>query len=660
MKKIVLKRTSLTLADIEESRLAIRYREELNDAQYEAVCHREGPALVIAGAGTGKTRTLTYRVARLIELGTPPRSIVLLTFTRKAAREMLRRAALLLDSRTEQVTGGTFHSYANLLLRKHAERIGYQPNFTILDQGDSEDVVNLLRAKSGFATTVKRFPLKQTLWKMISMSINTLTPISSVVTREQPQFAEQIDMIEALAQAYVAYKKRHNLMDYDDMLVNLVFLLERHEDVRARIGRDISFLMVDEYQDTNALQARIVQLLAGPGRNVMVVGDDSQSIYSFRGADFRNIMDFPRQFQGCRVITLEENYRSTQPVLDFTNEVISRASEKYSKTLFTSRTEGERPAIISALSETEQSQFIVQRVLELREEGTALKDMAVLFRAGYHSFDLEIELTRAGVPFVKFGGLKLMDTAHIKDVIAHLRVIDNPRDIISWTRILLLITGIGPRGAERITDAIQDGLNPLVAGADERISQIVRVAGIAGLLAALRHAAAEHITAGERIARLMNHYQPILKDTHDDFQKRMKDLDMFASIAERYTSLPVFLADMALEPPNDSVADLGPEGTEREFLTLSTVHSAKGLEWTTVFVMHLVEGRFPMAAAAGSFDDMEEERRLFYVACTRAKRNLYLTYPVRMYERFSGNTLSDPSRFISEMPDELVERYMVE
>ncbi len=659
MKKITLKRTELSLVDIAEGRLQIRYRHELNDAQYEAVCHRDGPALVIAGAGTGKTRTLTYRVARLIELGAPPRSIVLLTFTRKAAREMLRRAALLLDARTEQVSGGTFHSHANMLLRRHASHIGYEANFSILDQGDSEDVVNILRTKSGFATSKARFPLKQTIWKMISASINTLTPLADVISRDHPQFIELTGQIEAIARAYVAYKRQHNLMDYDDMLVNLVTLLEQHDDVRERICRDIAHLMVDEYQDTNALQARIVHLLAGERRNVMVVGDDSQSIYSFRGANFRNIMDFPRLFPGCRVITLEENYRSTQPILDFTNEVIARAAEKYSKTLFTSRITGEPPAIVSAVSEQDQSLFIVQRILELREEGVGLGDMAVLFRAGFHSFDLEIELTRAGIPFAKFGGLKLMDTAHIKDVIAHLRVIDNPRDIISWTRILLLLPGIGPAGAERVTDAIQGGLTPLTHGSEEALRRLVR-GDVTGLLRCLRSIARPGATVGERVAELMDHYQPLLRERYDDHQKRMKDLEMFQNIAERYTSIASFLADMALEPPTDSVADLGPESGERELLTLSTIHSAKGLEWHTVFVIHLVEGRFPMASAAGSFENMEEERRLFYVACTRAKRGLILCHPIRMFERFSGTTLADPSRFIAEMPDELAERFVVE
>ncbi|MBR9978497.1 MAG: ATP-dependent helicase [Bacteroidetes bacterium] len=660
MKKITLKKSSLTLVTSDESRFRIRYRDELNMAQYEAAAHLDGPALVVAGAGTGKTRTLTYRVARLIESGVRPEAILLLTFTRKAAREMLRRAAMLLDERSERVAGGTFHSFANLTLRRYATELGYAANFTILDQGDAEDLINLLRTRLGLSSKEKRFPKKQTLMRMYSSAVNTLTPLDIVVAGDFSQFAEQIEDIQKLARAYISYKRANNTMDYDDLLVNLVTLLERNETVRRRMGERYRYIMVDEYQDTNKLQARIVRQLASTHDNVMAVGDDAQSIYSFRGANFRNIMDFPKEFEHCRIITLEENYRSTQPILDFTNEIICMAAEKYGKQLHSSMQEGMMPALISMEGEETQSRFIAQQVLELREEGVALREMAVLFRAGYHSFDLEIELARCNIPYVKFGGLKLMETAHIKDVLAYLRIIENPKDVLSWTRVLLLLDGIGPVSAERITDEIAGGLNPLTESSGERIAQIVRGKQVPALLEVLREIAPERISPGDKIERLLRYYTPILKARHDDHPKRLKDLEMFQSIAERYGQLSVMLTDMALEPPNESVEDLSPDGGEREFLTLSTIHSAKGLEWHSVFVMYLVDGRFPVSAAAESSDSMEEERRLFYVACTRAKQRLYLTYPTNIYDRATGTILSKVSRFLDGIDDHLIDGYVVE
>ncbi len=660
MKKITLSKAPLSLLTSDESRYRIRYRDELNEAQYEAATQIDGPVLVVAGAGTGKTRTLTYRVARLIESGVLPEAVLLLTFTRKAAREMLRRAAMLLDERTERVSGGTFHSFANMVLRQHAAEVGYASNFTILDQGDSEDVINVLRSRLGLAAKEKRFPRKQTLQRMYSATVNTLTPLEIVVAKDYPQFAGQIDDIEALARAYVAYKRANNIMDYDDLLVNLVTLLEQREQVRLRMGERYRYIMVDEYQDTNKLQARIVRQLAATHDNVMAVGDDAQSIYSFRGANFRNIMDFPKDFPGCRVITLEENYRSTQPVLDFTNEIIRMAAEKYSKTLYTTRREGMTPALISMEGENTQSRFIAQQVLELREEGVPLKEISVLFRAGYHSFDLEIELARYNIPYVKFGGLKLMETAHIKDMLAYLRIVENPKDVISWTRVLLLLDGIGPVSAERVTDEITRGLNPLAESATGRLMQLVRGAELPVLLDVLREVAPERIAPGDKTERLLRYYTPILKARYDDHPKRLKDLEMFQTIAERYGQLAIMLTDMALEPPNESVEDLLPEGHEDEFLTLSTIHSAKGLEWNTVFVMYLVDGRFPVTAAADSFESMEEERRLFYVACTRAKQRLYLTYPTNIFDRATGTILGKPSRFLDGIPDQLVDGYVVE
>ena len=659
MKKLTLKKSTLALISSDEARFKIDYRKALNAAQYEAVTHAGGPVLVIAGAGSGKTQTLTYRVARLIEQGERPESILLLTFTRKSAREMLRRASVLLDERTERVAGGTFHSFANLTLRTEAPKLGYGSNFTILDQGDAEDVVNVLRTRLGLASKERRFPKKQTLWKMYSMSVNTLTPLELVIAKDFPQFAQQVSEIEQLAQAYVAYKRQNNVMDYDDLLVNLVTLLETVPEVRTRLAARYRHVMVDEYQDTNALQARIVLHLGAHG-NLMVVGDDSQSIYAFRGANFRNIMDFPKQFPGAAVITLEENFRSTQPILDLTNEIIARAAEKYSKALFTRREGGEKPMLVAVEGEATQSRFIAQQILELREQGVELQDIAVLFRAGYQSFDLEIELARLNIPYVKFGGLKLMETAHIKDVVAHLRVLENPRDIVSWTRILLLVDGVGPATAERITDEILRGMNPLSSASDARLAQLVRSGGIDAMLGTLRAIARDTVAVGDKLSRLIEYYLPVLREHYDDHSKRVKDLEMLQNIGERYRDLGPMLTDLALEPPNESVEDLSPEGSEREFVTLSTIHSAKGLEWHSVFVIYLVDGRFPMSSAAESMDAMEEERRLFYVACTRAKRNLYLTYPMNLFDRATGTILSKQSRFLDGIPEALLDGYVVE
>lgn len=635
----------------------IRYGDELNAAQLAAVEQIEGPVLVVAGAGTGKTRTLVYRVARMIELGIDPESILLLTFTRKASQEMLRRASALVGPKAERVTGGTFHSFANLTLRRYSGALGYSGSFSILDQGDNEDVINLLRARMGLDSRGTRFPRKQTLGSMISASVNRLIPIEEIIEEDYPQYRRLVQEIQGLAQAYQEYKRGHDLMDYDDLLINMLAMLERFPDIRDRLGDQHRYIMVDEYQDTNRLQHEIVRLLASRHRNVMAVGDDSQSIYSFRGANFRNIMDFPKSFPNATVITLEENYRSTQPILDFTNEVLRHAAEKYEKHLYTRRFSGEMPTIISAADEQLQSQFVVQRVLELREEGVELNDIAVLFRSSFLSFDLEIELNKANIPYVKMGGFKFIETAHVKDLIAYLRVIHNPRDVVSWNRILLLLQGVGPRTAQKLIEEIAADRLQIGAGSAELARRVGNDA-VGTLFAALTELKAERLSVPEKVDRLVEYYRPIMKGKYDDYNKRLKDVEMFAEIAARYRSLASFLADMALEPPNESV--IGMEaGQEDEKLVLSTIHSAKGLEFNSVFVIWALDGRFPSMYAAGSLDAIEEERRLMYVATTRAKDRLTITYPTNIYDRESGAVLSKPSRFIEGIPEEIAERWVV-
>ena len=412
----------------------IDYRKELNSAQLKAVESIDGPHLVIAGAGSGKTRVLVHRVAYLVEKGVKPEQILLLTFTRRASEEMLRRASLLLDERCKKVSGGTFHSFANMILRKYARLLEISNNFTILDQSDAEDAVNFVRAKLGYHKSEKRFPRKHAILEVISKSVNKSVQIKDVLYDEYPQFMEFTEEIKKIRDEYNKYKRQKSLLDYDDLLVFLKNLLSHHEDVRAGLSAKYKYIMVDEYQDTNKLQAHIACLLAADHANIMVVGDDAQSIYSFRGANFKNIIDFPKIFKGTRVITLEENYRSTQPILNLTNAVIAQAKEKFEKNLYTRKKEGRLPVFIDCPDENSQSTFVADKILELREEGLALNDMAVLFRSGWHSNDLEITLASRNIPFVKYGGQKFVEAAHIKDILSYLRIAYNSGDQVSWLR----------------------------------------------------------------------------------------------------------------------------------------------------------------------------------------------------------------------------------
>ena len=646
--KYVLRRAPAAAA----SSWRIDYRAELNEAQHRAVATVEGPVLVIAGAGTGKTRTLVFRVARLVEGGVDPAQILLLTFTRKAAAEMLRRASSLLDGRCERVAGGTFHSFANLILRRHGHPIGLGSAFSILDRGDSEDVINLLRAEGGFDRKERRFPRKQKIAEIFGMAVNKSIDLESLVESFYGHLAEHVGDLVELQAAYTTYKRTRQLADYDDLLVLFRDLLRDHAAVRDELSRRYRYIMVDEYQDTNSLQAEIVRLLASTHDNVMAVGDDAQSIYSFRGADFRNIMDFPRSFPGTRVIALEENYRSTQAVLDVTNAIIAAARERHAKTLFTDRGPGQVPLLVSGENEHYQSRFVCQRILELREEGVPLGEIAVLFRSSFHSFGLEVELNRHGIPFVKRGGFKFIETAHIKDAIAHVRVLLNPLDSVSWHRVLLLLEGVGPRTSEELIRAVVDTGDPVTALTQfPRPGLATDLRALANLLETL--AEARHHPES-MVEQILEYYEPILKRIHpDDHPKRRRDLDHFAAMASRYENPETFLADMALEPPNESVGDVVAEVEDEERLILSTIHSAKGLEWHTVFVLWAAEGRFPSPYSVGE-DDIEEERRLMYVATTRAKELLYLTYPITMFDRQNGIVLARPSRFVADIDPEIL------
>ncbi|GBD90583.1 ATP-dependent DNA helicase PcrA [bacterium BMS3Abin04] len=657
LKKI--NKTGLSVPQFDEARFSINYENELNSAQYEAVSAVEGAYLVIAGAGTGKTRTLVYRVARLVEIGFDPKSILLLTFTRKAAREMMSRAAALLDNRCSMINGGTFHSFANITLRKYAKSINLDPGFTILDQGDSEDVINLIRAQLNLAKLKKRFPKKSTIFKILSLSVNTERDIEEIVEQDYPHFFEYADKIEDIGKIYHAYKTQNNLLDYDDLLVYLKEFLESKNSASRSLLSSINFVMVDEYQDTNKIQADIVKGLTQLNNNIMVVGDDSQSIYSFRGANFKNIMEFPKLFKNVKLIKLEENYRSSQEILNFTNYIIESAIEKYPKFLFTQKVGGELPAIISASTENMQSRFIVDRILELREEGVQLNDIAVLFRSSYFSFNLEIELNKANIPYLKFGGMKFIETAHVKDILAFLRIAANPKDIVSWFRVLLLHEGIGPKRAQQIIDEIQSSKINISIKPDAVLSKKYKDV-IYNLFNLLNKIYTLKMSPTEKTELVLDYYKPVFKSKYDDFNKRKKDLEIFLNITQNYRSLDSLLADMALDPPQDSVVGLDEEDKEREYLTLSTIHSAKGLEWHSVFIIHAIEGFFPSGLAAQSLDSLEEERRLMYVASTRAKQNLYISYPMKIFDRQNGITFSKPSRFIEGVNEDIAEEWLLE
>jgi len=640
-------------------RFLIDYQQELNPAQYEAVITRKGPLLVLAGAGSGKTRTLVYRVARMVEEGIDPASILLLTFTRRAAEEMLQRAEALLGGRCDKVTGGTFHSFANTVLRRYASLLGLANAFTILDRGDSEDVINLTRTRLGLDKKERRFPRKQTIIEILSLAANKTCSVAEVLDEQFPHLFSELDELVRIEEYYRRYKHERSLLDYDDLLTRLRELLQTHPEVAERLSTAFRYIMVDEYQDTNRVQAEIVRLLAHVHDNVMAVGDDAQSIYSFRGATVRNILEFPKLFPGAKIIKLEENYRSTQPILNLSNQIILQAKESYTKNLFTRRETGVRPVLVEAESERYQSRFVAQKILELREEGVRLDDIAVLFRSSFHSFDLELELNRRNLPFVKRGGFKFIETTHIKDVLAHLRIVANPQDAVSWHRVLLLLEGIGPKSSEAILAHVLGGPNQAQRLAEYPGRGVIG-AELQKLATALQELTVPGLKPAEQLEAVVRYYLPILKRTHrDDFPKRQKDLEHFTVITERYRSLDRLLADMALEPPNDSVGDtLAINREEEGLLTLSTIHSAKGLEWHSVFIIWAVDGRFPSLYNTDE-DEFEEERRLMYVAATRAKENLFITYPINIFDRATGMVLCKPSRFLDGISKRILEPVML-
>ncbi len=649
VKKYTLKRVET------RSQYKVDYEKELNKAQLEAVMQKDGPVLVIAGAGSGKTKTLTFRVARLIEDGINPSDILLLTFTKKAAQEMLSRASLVLDSRCEKVAGGTFHSFANIILRKYSSLLELQNNFTITDRADSEDIINHIRAGI-INKQEKRFPKKGTILDIYSKSVNKDIPSDEIIASEYGQFSHCTEKINEIIIEYNNYKHKNSVLDYDDLLLYLRTLLESNPDVRKKLSNRYKYIMVDEYQDTNKIQAQIIKLLASEHSNVMAVGDDSQSIYSFRGANFKNILEFPSMFENTKIIKLEQNYRSSQNILALANEILLKAKEKYSKTLFSDIVSPIKPAVISASDSKTEAEFVVQRVLELsEEENIPLNDICVLARSSRMTFELEIELAKRSIPYKKFGGLKFIEASHVKDIIAHLRVILNPSDIISYTRILLLLDGIGNQSANKLLPVLIQ--NPDIKDQKLPIKNPEAVINLCNLI----NRNQQNIFSPSKVVRdVVEYYEPILKDKYDDYSKREKDLEHFLSLSEKYTSLEDFISDLALEPPDTSVSDLEEGAVKDEYLTLSTIHSVKGLEFKAVFIIGAVDGRFPSLYSFNSPEELDEELRLMYVAVTRAKTHLAITYPIDMFDYSTGMVLSKPSRFLDGISQDILEKWVIE
>ncbi len=636
---------------------------ELNQEQAAAASHADGPLLIIAGAGTGKTRTLVYRVAHLIARGVPPERILLLTFTRRAAHEMLSRAERLVGSASARVNGGTFHATGHHILRQFGPEAGLPRDFSIMDQGDAEDLIQLARNALGFGRQETRFPKKETLYYIYSRYLNTERPVESIVNEELPQFSQfHAELLRVFAE-YTSRKAERNLVDYDDLLFFWAQMLELSPELADRIAGRYDHILVDEYQDTNLLQARILRGMCRAHRNITVVGDDAQSIYSFRGASFRNILDFPKQFPDTAVVALEQNYRSTQPILDVTNTLISRALERFTKQLWTMRTGAEAPWLVTARDEQQQTRFVVDRILELHEEGTPLREIAVLVRAGYMSADLEIELTNRKIPFEKWGGLKFLEAAHVKDVLAFLRVLENPRDEVSWYRILMLMPGIGDVTALAMMQSMAErswdpdafshfAPPPRARDAHRELVALLRQ------LRRTRGADQGESAVGEDIDAIRALYDSILGERYDRSEPRMADLDQLRVIAAGYPSRAAFLAALALEPPS-STQDLASGGdSEDDTLVISTAHSAKGKEWDAVFLIWAVDGWFPSSRSLEDEDQIEEERRLMYVALTRARNHLVVTYPLNVYatRRGADYSIDQLSRFIDRGVREKMQR----
>jgi len=670
--------------------LQIDYARELNAQQHAAVTALPGAALVIAGAGSGKTRTLTYRVAYLLEQGIPPERILLLTFTNKAAREMMRRVTELLGHELQELWGGTFHSIGARLLRRHAEALGYRRDFTILDREDSNELLKTCLAAAEIDLKATRFPKTDVLASVFSMAANTQRSVAEIVAQDYSHFAQLAPQVAEIAARYAARKRTANVMDFDDLLVFWLKLMQDHEEVRELYQRKFQFVLVDEYQDTNKLQSDLIDLLGARHRNVMVVGDDSQSIYAWRGANFRNILEFPKRYPGAKIYKIETNYRSTPEILSVANAAIAPNIHQFAKELAPARKSGAKPVLVTCNDGHEQAAFIAQRALELREEGVDMNQMAVLYRSHFHALELQLELTRRNIPFSITSGIRFFEQAHIKDVAAYLKLVTNPTDELAFKRLVQMLPGVGGKGAEKIWLKFSSGfqvqssaLSPANAPSDPPSEPATRnpQPGTSPIASALQKCSGSvpkktatawaefaitmsQLEAGDvrdqasQMIRLVLEagYEDYLEDNFANYRNRLEDLEQLAAFALQFKTTEEFLTQLSLLT-NIEAGDNQAASNDSEQLRLSTIHQAKGLEFDVVFVIMLCDGLFPSARSLETADGEEEERRLFYVAITRARNELYLSYPLVRVTGYGGDAMQQASRFLKEIPADLVEEW---
>ena len=650
--------------------LQIDYRGELNEQQHAAVTALPGPALVIAGAGSGKTRTLTYRVAYLLEQGIPPDRILLLTFTNKAAREMMRRVADLLGRDLPELWGGTFHSVGVRVLRRHAELLGYRPDFSILDREDSSDLLKTCIAEAEIDVKATRFPKADVVSDIISMALNTHRSVAEVLAQEYDYFSQLAPQIEDIAHRYRLRKRATNVMDFDDLLALWLKLLQDNEEVRERFQRQFQFILVDEYQDTNKLQSDLIDLLGAKHKNVMVVGDDSQSIYSWRGANFRNIIEFPKRYPGTQVYKIEVNYRSTPEILSVANAAIATNTQQFAKELTAAKKSGPKPVFVTCNDGHEQAAFVAQRILELREEGRSMNEMAVLYRSHFHALELQLEFTRRNIPFSITSGIRFFEQAHIKDVSASLKLITNPNDELSFKRLTQLLPGIGGKGADKLWQRFSAGYQnrqpdaptPLAAALQGCVAAVPKKAATAWTQFAITISQLEvepvRSSASQMIRLVIEAgYDDYLKETFANYRNRLEDLEQLGNFALQFPTTGEFLTQLSLMTNIEADAERA-ASRDDEQVKFSSIHQAKGLEFDVVFVIMLCDGMFPSSRSIESTDGEEEERRLFYVAITRARDELYLSYPlIRMMQGYGGDAMQMPSRFIKEIPPELLDEW---
>lgn len=654
LKKIVknIKSYENSVKDDDQDSIKNFYKTQLNPMQCEAVFQIEGAILVIAGAGSGKTRTIVHRVAYMLQAGIVPESILLMTFTRRAAGEMIKRVnELTNESEAHRITAGTFHSFANMMLRRYGKFAGIEPGFTICDTVDSADIIDLIKNDLDIKKRIRPFPKKKTVFEIISRSRNHNRPIGEIIDSQYPKYLEFAEDIAKIASKYSTYKKEKNVLDYDDLLERFLELIETNTEVREKIQKRYQYVMVDEYQDTNSFQGRIADIIAQKSGNILVVGDDLQSIYAFRGANFENILRFPEKWPECRVIKLEQNYRSKKELLDFTNNIVDNCYAAYNKVLFSDMEGKIKPFVKRALDAENEAVFIAEKIEEALETIPA-DEISVLYRSGFHGNFIQAELLKRGIDFAVYGGIKFIERRHIKDILSYAKMIENPKDGVALNRILKLIPGIGSGTAANIVESVvESGFVTIETHKKKKYYDEMKK-----LFILISKIVEEKPDVPKTIREIIDFYAPVLKTIESDFEDRMKDFEVIRQIAGGYKSLEKFLTDFALDPPSSQLNSIQTPATEKMIekkIILSTIHSAKGLEWNTVFVVHLLDGCFPSDRSLSRIDDLEEERRLFYVACSRAKEKLYLTFPSSL--SFYGGNMSLPSRFIAEIDEKLYE-----